>query len=94
MIPDLALIITAYILYRLIETSISAVQRNRTSGVVLGVLAGICALVVCSLAYDIMNTATHTGSMPTAQTSTFAPPSLSAKHEQATPPDAIFQRLG
>jgi hypothetical protein len=62
MIPNLALIITAYIVYRLIETSISAVQRNRTSGIVLGVLAGICALVVCTLAADIMNTAIHTSS--------------------------------
>lgn len=90
MIPDLALIITAYILYRLIETSISAVQRNKTSGVVLAVLAAICALVVCSLAYDIMNTATHNGSMPTAQTSSFAAPSLSAKHEQGATPLAQF----
>lgn len=64
MIPDLALIITAYILYRLIETSISAVQRNRTSGIMLGVLAGICAVIVCSLAYDIMKVASHSGSGP------------------------------
>jgi uncharacterized membrane protein YraQ (UPF0718 family) len=59
MIPNLALIISAYIIYRLIETTVRAVQRNKTSGIVLAVLAGICALVVCSLASDIMNTASH-----------------------------------
>jgi hypothetical protein len=64
MIPDLSLIITVYILYRLIETTISAVQRNKTSGVALSVVAGICGLVVCSLAYEIINTASHTGSGP------------------------------
>jgi hypothetical protein len=61
MIPNLALIITAYIIYRLIETTVSAFQRNKTSGVVLGVLAGICALFICSLAYDIIRAASRGG---------------------------------
>jgi len=61
-IPDLALIITCYILYRLIETAVSAVQRNRTAGVVLCVLAGMCGLIVCSLAFEIMSSASHTSS--------------------------------
>jgi hypothetical protein len=61
-IPNLALIVTCYVLYRLIETTISAVQRNRTAGIVLGVFAGICALVVSSLAYGIVSTGSHMGS--------------------------------
>ena len=64
MIANLALIVTAYVLYRLIETSISAIQRNRTSGIVLAVIAGICALIVCGLAYDIVNNASHAASGP------------------------------
>ena len=59
MIPNLALIITAYILYRLVETTMSAVQRNRTAGIFLGVLAVLCGLAVCSLAFEIVNSATH-----------------------------------
>jgi hypothetical protein len=69
-IPNLALIITCYILYRLIETTVSAVQRNRTAGIVLGVLAGVCALVVCSLAFEIVSSATHTSSWVVARTIT------------------------
>jgi hypothetical protein len=64
MIPDLALIITAYILYRLIETTMSAAQRSRRAGVFLGLLAIICGFVVCSLAFDIVKNATHAGSGP------------------------------
>ena len=64
MISDLALIITAYIIYRLIETTMRAVQLDKPSGIVLAVLAGICGFIVCVLAYDIMNTASHTGSLP------------------------------
>ena len=61
-IPNLALIITCYVLYRLVETTISAVQRNRTAGIFLGICAGICALVVSVLAYDIVYRAsTSTG---------------------------------
>ena len=61
-IPNLALIITCYILYRLVETTISAVQRNRTAGIFLGVCAGICALIVSVLAYDIVYKASTMGS--------------------------------
>jgi hypothetical protein len=61
-IPNLALIITCYVLYRLVETTVRAVQRNRTAGIVLGVFAAICALVVSSLAYEIVSSASHTGS--------------------------------
>lgn len=59
MIPNLALIITAYVIYRLIETTLSAYQRNKTAGVALGVIAAICGLVVSGLAYDIVNAASH-----------------------------------
>lgn len=60
MIPNLALIVTVYVVYRLIETTVRAYQRNKTVGVVLGVVAGICGLLVCGFAYDIVNTASHT----------------------------------
>ena len=59
MIPDLALIITAYILYRLIETTMSAIQRNRTAGIFLGLVAILCGLAVGSLAFDIVKNAAH-----------------------------------
>jgi hypothetical protein len=59
LIPDLALIITAYILYRLIETTMSAIQRNKVAGIFLGVLAIVCGVVVCSLAFDIVNNASR-----------------------------------
>lgn len=62
MIPNLALIITCYVLYRLIETTIRAIQQNRTAGIALGVVAGICALIVSSLAYEIVSTGSHMGS--------------------------------
>ncbi len=62
MIPNLALIISVYIVYRLIETTTAAVQRNKNSGIALGVLAGICAIIVFGLVSDIMNAASHTSS--------------------------------
>ena len=61
MITNLALNITTYVIYRLFETTMSAYQRNKTSGVALGVLAGICALFVSGLAYDIIKAASRTG---------------------------------
>jgi hypothetical protein len=64
MIPDLALIITAYVLYRLVETTMSAIQRNKAAGIFLGVLAVLCGLVVCGLAFDIVNNAAHSSGPP------------------------------
>ena len=62
MIPNLALIITCYVLYRLVETTIRAVQRHRPTGIVLGAFAGLCALVVSALAYEIVSSGSHLGS--------------------------------
>lgn len=59
MLPDLSLIITAYVLYRLVETTMRAIQRNRAAGIFLGVLAAICGSAVCILASDIVKNASH-----------------------------------
>ncbi|MGA8271853.1 MAG: hypothetical protein WB919_09880 [Candidatus Sulfotelmatobacter sp.] len=62
MLPNLTVIIATYIVYRLLDTTLHSIQRNRVVGIGQAIIALICGFLVIDLTMETLKAASSSQS--------------------------------